>query len=135
MHHKYVVYPFTAIVGQEDMKLGLLLNAIDPSIGGVLIRGEKGTAKSTAVRGLSDLLPEIEIVSGCPFNCDPDHLREMCRSYQEAVEHGQVLPRLRKKMAVVELPVSATEDRVVGALDIQRALREGIRALQPGVLA
>ena len=135
MHHKYVVYPFTAIVGQEDMKLGLLLNAIDPSIGGVLIRGEKGTAKSTAVRGLSDLLPEIEIVSGCPFNCDPDHLREMCRSCQEAVEHGQVLPRRRKKMAVVELPVSATEDRVVGALDIHRALKEGIRALQPGVLA
>jgi len=135
MHHKYLVYPFTAIVAQEDMKLGLILNAIDPLIGGVLIRGEKGTAKSTAVRGLSDLLPEIEIVSGCPFNCDPDNLREMCRSCQEAVEQGQTLPRLCKKMAVVELPVSATEDRVVGALDIHRALKEGIRALQPGVLA
>ncbi len=135
MHHKHVIYPFTAIVGQDDMKLALILNAIDPRIGGVLIRGEKGTAKSTAVRGLSDLLPEIEIVAGCPFNCDPDNLREMCRTCQEAVEQGQSLPHLRKKMTVVELPVSATEDRVVGSLDLQRALKEGIRALQPGVLA
>jgi len=135
MHHKHVVYPFTAIVGQEDMKLGLILNAIDPRIGGVLIRGEKGTAKSTAVRGLSDLLPEIEIVTGCPFNCDPDNLREMCRTCQQAVEQGQTLPRLHKKMTVVELPVSATEDRVVGSLDIQKALKEGMRALHPGVLA
>ena len=135
MHHKHVVYPFTAIVGQEDMKLGLILNAVDPRIGGVLIRGEKGTAKSTAVRGLSDLLPEIEIVTGCPFNCDPDNLREMCRTCQQAVEQGQTLPRLHKKMTVVELPVSATEDRVVGSLDIQKALKEGMRALHPGVLA
>lgn len=135
MHHKHVIYPFTAIVGQEDMKLGLVLNAIDPRIGGVLIRGEKGTAKSTAVRGLSDLLPEIEIVAGCPFNCHPDNLREMCRTCQQKVEQGQTLPRLCKKMAVVELPVSATEDRVVGSLDIQKALKEGIRALHPGVLA
>ena len=135
MHHKHVIYPFTAIVGQDDMKLGLILNAIDPRIGGVLIRGEKGTAKSTAVRGLSDLLPEIEIVTGCPFNCDPDNLREMCRACQQAVEQGQALPRLHKKMTVVELPVSATEDRVVGSLDIQKALKEGIRALHAGVLA
>lgn len=135
MHHKHVIYPFTAIVGQEDMKLGLVLNAIDPGIGGVLIRGEKGTAKSTAVRGLSDLLPEIEIVAGCPFNCNPDNLREMCHTCQQKVEQGQTLPRLQKKMAVVELPVSATEDRVVGSLDIQKALREGITALHPGVLA
>ena len=135
MHHKHVIYPFTAIVGQEDMKLGLVLNAIDPRIGGVLIRGEKGTAKSTAVRGLSDLLPEIEIVTGCPFNCDPDNLREMCRTCQERAEQGQTLPHLQKKMTVVELPVSATEDRVVGSLDIQKALKEGIRALHPGVLA
>ena len=135
MHHKHVIYPFTAIVGQEDMKLGLILNAIDPRIGGVLIRGEKGTAKSTAVRGLSDLLPEVEIVTGCPFNCDPDNLREMCRTCQQIVEQGQTLPRLHKKMTVVELPVSATEDRVVGSLDIQKALKEGMRALHPGVLA
>ena len=135
MHHKHVVYPFTAIVGQEDMKLGLILNASDPYIAGVLIRGQKGTAKSTAVRGLSDLLPEIEIVTGCPFNCDPDNLREMCRACQQAVEEGQTLPRLHKKMTVVELPVSATEDRVVGSLDIHKALKEGIRALHPGVLA
>ena len=74
MHHKYVIYPFTAIVGQEYMRLDLILNAIDPLIGGLLVRGEKGTGKSTAVRGLSDLLPEIEIVSGCTFNCDPDNL-------------------------------------------------------------
>jgi magnesium chelatase subunit D len=117
------------------MKLGLILNAIDPTIGGVLIRGEKGTAKSTAVRALSDLLPEIEIVTGCPFNCDPDNLREICRTCQQAMEQGQTLPRLHKKMTVVELPVSATEDRVVGSLDIQKALKDGIRALHPGVLA
>jgi len=135
MHHKHVIYPFTAIVGQDDLKLGLILNAIDPRIGGVLIRGEKGTAKSTAVRGLSDLLPEIEIVTGCPFNCNPDNLREMCRTCQQKVEQGQTLPRRHKKMAVVELPVSATEDRVVGSLDIQKALKEGITALRPGVLA
>lgn len=135
MHHKHVIYPFTAIVEQEDMKLSLILNAIDPLIGGVLIRGEKGTAKSTAVRALSDLLPEIEIVAECPFNCDPDNLREMCRTCQEKVEQGQTLPRLYKKMTVVELPVSATEDRVVGALDISKALKKGIRALHPGVLA
>ena len=135
MHHKHVIYPFTAIVGQDDMKLGLILNAIDPRIGGVLVRGEKGTAKSTAVRGLSSLLPEIEIVAGCPFNCDPGNLREMCRACQQAVEQGQALPRRHKKMTVVELPVSATEDRVVGSLDIQKALKEGIRALHPGVLA
>ena len=135
MHHKHVIYPFTAVVGQDDMKLGLILNAIDPRIGGVLVRGEKGTAKSTAVRGLSGLLPEIEIATGCPFNCDPDNLREMCRTCQQAVEQGQTLPRRHKKMTVVELPVSATEDRVVGSLDIQKALKEGIRALHPGVLA
>jgi magnesium chelatase subunit D len=87
------------------------------------------------VRGLSGLLPEIEIVTGCPFNCDPDNLREMCRACQQAVEQGQALPRRHKKMTVVELPVSATEDRVVGSLDIQKALKEGIRALHPGVLA
>jgi len=135
MHHKHVIFPFTAIVGQEDMKLGLILNAIDSTIGGVLIRGEKGTAKSTAVRALSDLLPEIEIVAGCPFNCDPDNLREMCRTCQQTAEQGEQLPHLHKKMSVVELPVSATEDRVVGSLDIQKALKEGIRALYPGVLA
>jgi len=117
------------------MKLALILNAIDPTIGGVLIRGEKGTAKSTAVRALSDLLPEIEIVAGCPFNCDPDNLREMCRTCQQRAEQGEQLPRLKKKMSVVELPVSATEDRVVGSLDMQKALKEGIRALHPGVLA
>lgn len=135
MHHKHVIFPFTAIVGQEDMKLGLIINAIDPTIGGVLIRGEKGTAKSTAVRALSDLLPEIEIVAWCPFNCDPDNLREMCRTCQQMAEQGKRLSRLQKKMSVVELPVSATEDRVVGSLDIQKALKEGIRALHPGVLA
>jgi len=135
MHHEHVIYPFTAIVGQEDMKLGLILNAIDTTIGGVLVRGEKGTAKSTAVRALSSLLPEIEVVAGCPFNCDPDNLREMCRTCQQRVEQGEALPRRHKKMSVVELPVSATEDGVVGSLDIQKALKEGIRALHPGVLA
>ncbi|MHA1381088.1 MAG: magnesium chelatase subunit D family protein [Candidatus Helarchaeota archaeon] len=134
-HHKFVVYPFTAIVGQENMKLALILNAINPQIGGVLIRGQKGTAKSTAARALADLLPEIEVVKDCPFNCDPYNLKEMCKSCQERFEHGEKLPVQKRKMTVTNLPVSATEDRVVGTLDIERAIKHGIKALEPGILA
>ncbi|WP_423792646.1 ATP-binding protein [Methanocaldococcus indicus] len=125
------VYPFSAIVGQEKMKKALILNAINPKIGGVLIRGEKGTAKSTAVRALADLLPEIEVVEGCPFNCSPDELCDICK---EKKERGE-LKITKKKMKVVNLPIGATEDRVIGTLDIEKAIKEGIKALEPGILA
>ena len=126
------IYPFTAIVGQEKMKKALILNAINPKIGGVLIRGEKGTAKSTAVRALADLLPEIEVVEGCPFNCDPNgELCDICKEKKGREE----LKVTKKKMKVVNLPIGATEDRVIGTLDIEKAIKEGIKALEPGILA
>ncbi len=125
-----IIYPFTAIVGQEKMKKALILNAINPKIGGVLIRGEKGTAKSTTVRALADLLPEIE-VTDCPFNCSPDELCDICKEKKEKGE----LKIIKKKMKVVNLPIGATEDRVVGTLDIEKAIKEGIKALEPGILA
>ncbi|MEW6556399.1 MAG: magnesium chelatase subunit D family protein [Elusimicrobiota bacterium] len=135
MHHKHVIYPFSAIVGQEKMKKSLLLNAIDWKIGGVLIRGEKGTAKSTAVRSLADLLPEVEVVADCPFSCNPHNLKEMCKTCQERKKAGKRLPIKKRKMLVIDLPINATEDRVIGALNIEKALRDGIRALEPGILA
>lgn len=135
MHHKFVTFPFTAIVGQDLMKKALLLNAIDSTIGGVLIKGDKGTGKSTAVRALADLLPEIKVVEGCPFNCHPEDLRLMCQSCQERYKRGEELPWIEKKMTVVDLPLSATEDMVVGTIDIKKALKEGIKALEPGILA
>ena len=129
-----IVFPFTAIVNQEKIKLALLLNAINPRIGGVLIRGAKGTGKSTTVRALVDLLPEIETAEGCPFNCnplDPTNMCDVCRS--NTLDDN--LSFSSRKMEVVELPIGATEDRVVGTLNIERAIREGIRALEPGILA
>jgi len=129
------VLPFTALVDQERLKLALLLNAINPRIGGILIRGAKGTGKSTAVRALADLLPEVEVVEDCPFSCnphDPTNICDVCRSRSEKEEH---LPITRRKMRVVDLPIGATEDRVVGTLDIEKAIREGIKALEPGILA
>ncbi|MGB9792860.1 MAG: ATP-binding protein, partial [Thermacetogeniaceae bacterium] len=128
-------YPFTAIVGQEEMKLALLLNAVNPKLGGVLIRGEKGTAKSTAVRALADLLPEIQVVADCRFGCDPDDITTMCSSCRERLERGEALPRAWRKMRVVDLPVSATEDRVVGTLDLEEAIKKGEKRFEPGVLA
>ncbi len=127
---KRIRYPFTAIVGQEDMKLGLILNLINPAIGGVLIRGEKGTAKSTAVRGLCDLLQEALVIEGCPFHCRPadPSLCDNC----EGLENPKTVVW---KRSVVELPVSATEDRVVGSLDIEHALRKGEKVFEPGILA
>ncbi|HSZ28805.1 MAG TPA: AAA family ATPase [Pseudonocardiaceae bacterium] len=125
-------YPFTAIVGQERMKLALVLNAINPAIGGVLIRGEKGTAKSTAVRALARLLPEQEVVEGCRFGCSPEG--DLCWECVERLESGP-LPRTRRRMRVVELPINASEDRVVGTIDLEAALREGTRRFEPGVLA
>lgn len=129
------VFPFTAIVGQERMRRALVLNAISPQIGGVLIRGERGTAKSTAARALAALLPEIETVSDCPFGCHPRRVEQMCDSCRARFEAGEELPVTLKRTRFVDLPVSATEDRVVGTLDIERAIKEGERHFEPGVLA
>jgi len=135
MAFERIVYPFTAIVGQEELKLALLLNAINPSIGGLLIRGQKGTGKSTAVRALADLLPEIEVVRGCPFQCSPRDPTNMCENCYELCRGGEPLQSERRKMRVVTLPIGATEDRVIGSLDIERAIKEGVKALDPGILA
>lgn len=124
-------FPFSALVGQEDLALGLLLNAVSPAVGGVLVRGEKGTAKSTAVRGLSRLLPQIQVVDGCPFNCDPAAPDPDC----PAGPHANGAPRRRRPAPLVELPVGASTDRVAGSLDIERALTEGRRGFEPGLLA
>jgi magnesium chelatase subunit I len=129
------VFPFTAIVGQEQMKQALVLNAINPAIGGVLIRGEKGTAKSTAVRALARLLPELEIVADCRYGCPPDQTELQCFECSVRVDAGEALPRGRRQMRVVELPINASEDRVVGAIDIEAAIKKGEKEFEPGVLA
>jgi magnesium chelatase subunit D len=135
MHHlTRKTIPFTAIVAQDDMKFALVLNAINPKIGGVLIRGDKGTAKSTAVRALADLLEEIEVVDGCPFNCNVHNPEEMCDLCYERHQNGEIKAAVRRT-PVVDLPLGATEDRVVGSLDVERAIKEGIKALEPGILA
>lgn len=130
-----VIYPFTAIVGQERMRRALVLNAVYPQIGGVLIRGERGTAKSTAARALAALLPDIEVVADCRFGCDPQRSEMWCDECRERVEKGESLPRARRRTRIVDLPVSATEDRVVGTLDIEKAIQRGERHFEPGVLA
>jgi magnesium chelatase subunit D len=129
------VFPFTAIVGQEKMKMALLLNAINPNLGGVLIRGEKGTAKSTAVRALAALLPSIEMVSDCPFNCSPHDKKEMCDGCKKRIETGEAPPIVIRKVKMVDLPLGATEDRVVGTLDIEHAIKKGEKIFEPGILA
>ncbi len=129
------VFPFTAIVGQERMKRALVLNAISPQIGGVLIRGERGTAKSTAARALAALLPELDVVEDCPFHCDPHQPQALCDQCRARLDGGEQLPISRRKTGFVDLPVSATEDRVVGTLDIERAIKLGERHFEPGVLA
>ncbi|MEM1311391.1 MAG: magnesium chelatase ATPase subunit I [Cyanobacteria bacterium P01_D01_bin.71] len=124
-----VVFPFTAVIGQEDMKLALILNVIDPRIGGVMIMGDRGTGKSTTIRALADLLPEIEVVADDPFSRspqDPDIQRE---------RQTETFPKSRKKVPMVDLPLGATEDRVCGTIDIEKALSEGIKAFEPGLLA
>jgi magnesium chelatase subunit D len=133
-NHKITAYPFTAIVGQENMKKALVLNLINPKVGGVLIRGEKGTAKSTAVRALANLLPEIEVVEGCKFKCNPSNRNELCEECLEKLKAGTLKISL-VKMKVADLPVSATEDRVVGTLDIEHAIKKGEKRFDPGVLA
>lgn len=134
-HLKKPLMPFTAIVGQYQIKRALILNAINPSIGGVLIRGEKGTAKSSAVRALSEILPSIEVVVGCPFSCDPDAKDELCELCQAKQETHINPTGIQRRVKVVNLPVGATEDRVVGTINIESALKEGIKSLEPGILA
>jgi len=129
------VFPFTAIVGQVPMRQALVLNAINPAIGGVLIRGEKGTAKSTAVRALARLLPELEVVADCRYGCPPDDGELMCFECTLRIDAGETLPRGRRRMRVVELPINASEDRVVGAIDIEAAIKKGEKEFEPGVLA
>ncbi|MER6143464.1 putative cobaltochelatase [Streptomyces sparsogenes] len=123
-------YPFTALVGMADLRLALLLNAVSPAVGGVLVRGEKGTAKSTAVRALAALLPGIDVVAGCRFSCDPAAPDPGCPDGPHEPGAGAVRPA-----RMVELPVGASEDRLVGALDIERALADGVKAFEPGLLA
>lgn len=129
------VFPFTAIVGQEEMKLALLLNIIDPKIGGVMIMGDRGTGKSTTIRALADLLPEIEVVADDPFNShpsDPDLMSDLVR---ERLTNQQSVPVAQRKVQMIDLPLGATEDRVCGTIDIEKALSEGVKAFEPGLLA
>ena len=128
-------YPFTAIVGQERMKRALILNAINPQIGGVLIRGERGTAKSTAARALAALIPELDAVDGCPFGCDPNRPDMFCDECRDRFESEGSLSSHNRSTPFVDLPVSATEDRVVGTLDIEKAIQKGERHFEPGILA
>ena len=130
-----VVFPFTAIVGQEEMKLALLLNVIDPKIGGVMIMGDRGTGKSTTIRALADLLPEIEVVAGDPFNSDPYDPDLMSDEVKQKIEQQLPIETVKKKVQMVDLPLGATEDRVCGTIDIEKALSEGVRAFEPGLLA
>ena len=124
-------YPFSAVVGLADLRLALVLNAVAPGIGGILVRGEKGTAKSTAVRGLAALLPAVDAVAGCRYSCDPAAADPGCPDGP----HDPATPAVRRPASVVELPVGATEDRLAGSLDLQRALTEGVKAYEPGLLA
>ncbi|NVN93156.1 MAG: ATP-binding protein [Desulfuromonadales bacterium] len=125
-------FPFTAIVGQEQLKTALILNVIDPGIGGLLVMGEKGTAKSTAVRALAELLPELAVVRECRFHCQPDG--ELCSVCQDRQAENP-LPQGHKKMRVVELPLGITEDRLIGTLDIEHAIKQGEKRFEPGLLA
>jgi len=132
---KRPIFPFSAILGQDQMKKALVYNAIDPSIGGVLIRGQKGTAKSTAVRGIAELLPQRLVVKSCPFSCYPDQKEGLCRECRAKAEQGEELPLVETSTPVVDLPLNASEDRVVGSLDIEAALKSGQKVFQPGILA
>ena len=123
-------FPFSAIVAQEELKLSLLLCAVDPRIGGVLALGDRGTGKSTAIRALAALLPPMQAVAGCRFNCEPGQPADDCRTCRAARAARVLAP-----VPVVDLPLGATEDRLVGALDLERALTEGRKAFEPGLLA
>ena len=130
------VFPFTAIVGQEEMKLALQLNVIDPKIGGVMIMGDRGTGKSTTIRAIADLLPEIEVVMDDPFNSHPTNLELMSSDVQSAIRNNETQIETEFiKIPMVDLPLGATEDRVCGTIDIEKALTEGVKAFEPGLLA
>lgn len=129
------VFPFTAIVGQDDMKLALVLNVIDPKIGGVIIMGDRGTGKSTTIRAIADILPEILVVAEDPFNSDPTDFELMSEAIRKNLEEGLTLATSFKKVPMVDLPLGATEDRVCGTIDIEKALTEGVKAFEPGLLA
>ena len=129
-----IVYPFSAIVGQEEMKESLILNTIYPAIGGVLIRGEKGTAKSTAVRALADLLPSRTVVKGCACGCQWGKWEDLCADCRERFSDG-VMEKEIVPMSVVELPLNSTEDRVSGTIDIEHAISTGKKKFEPGILA
>jgi magnesium chelatase subunit I len=127
-----ILFPFSAIVGQDEMKLALLVAAVDATLGGVLVFGDRGTGKSTAVRALAALLPEMRVVLGCPYACAPEKTQGLC----DVCRDGEKKPRTAMvPVPVVDLPLGATEDRVVGALDIERALAQGVKAFEPGLLA
>ena len=129
------VFPFTAIVGQAEMKLALLLNVIDPRIGGVMIMGDRGTGKSTTIRALADLLPEIPVVEGDPYNSSPSDPDLQSAEVRHRVSQGEVLQKGSCQVPMVDLPLGATEDRLCGTIDIEKALSEGVRAFEPGLLA
>jgi magnesium chelatase subunit I len=128
------VFPFSAIVGQDEMKLALIAAAVDPTIGGVLVFGDRGTGKSTALRGLAALLPPMRVVAGCRYGCDPDNEDALCSECRERAAAGGLKSRVAP-VPVVDMPLGVTEDRVVGALDLERALAHGERAFEPGLLA
>ncbi|MFL6229587.1 MAG: magnesium chelatase ATPase subunit I [Pyrinomonadaceae bacterium] len=129
------VYPFTRIVGQDEMRLALLLCVIEPAVGGVLVTGHRGTGKSTAVRALAELLPPLTRAASCPFNCDPEDAEELCDSCREKLAAGAKLRREKVRVPVVDLPLNATEDRVCGSINFERALGEGVKSFEPGLLA
>lgn len=130
-----ILFPFTAIVELDKLKLAMIINAVNPSIGGLLIRGPKGSGKTTAVRALRDVLPKIHVVADCPFNCNSHDLSNMCEKCSTIYHKSGKFPLEEREMRVVDLPLGATEDRVVGSLDIEKAIKHGIEALEPGILA
>ena len=129
------VFPFTSIVGQEEMKLALILNVIDSKIGGVMVMGDRGTGKSTTVRALSDLLPNMEIVENDPFNSDPNDPELMSEEIAIKIKNKEILKTETKQIPMIDLPLGATEDRVCGTIDMEKALTEGVKAFEPGLLA
>ena len=129
------VFPFTAVIGQEEMKLALLLNVIDPRIGGVMIMGDRGTGKSTTIRALADLLPDIDVVAGDPYNSSASDPDLQSSEVRERMQQGETLSTEPRQVPMVDLPLGATEDRLCGTIDIEKALSEGVRAFEPGLLA
>lgn len=132
---KRINFPFTAILGQDKMKMALILNVIDPQISGVLLTGQQGTGKSTAVRSLAELMPEIDAVKGCIFSCEPSsEIDDLCDDCRIKHKNG-TLEKIKRSMPIVDLPLGVTEDMVCGSLSIDKVLTEGIRSLHPGLLA